>query len=321
MELSVVICTHRRPQLLARALDSLVAQEFPRDRFEVVVIDNNDSPTLGLQEICARLSEDLVLHLIHDPVLGASHARNSGAAIAQGRYLAFLDDDAVARLGWIANIVNCTAAFSPHILGGSVFPLYETKPIWLKDQYVELMEFHGPERRWLEQGEYLHLANFVVYKECFDRCGGFPEDFGPVGGRVGLGDENYFMEQAWKKLGRVKVLYDPAIAVDHLVRPERMLITYLARRSWVSGRAQVRLMRAVWGDQRNRTIHVLHLLKHLATFPLPLLRMLVARRRYDLQHWQQAVVELGIPWLRQLGSRWEAAVPARYRSNSTTPTT
>jgi hypothetical protein len=36
--------------------------------------------------------------------------------------------------------------------------------------------------------------------------------------------------------------------------------------------------------------------------------MLVARRRYGLQYWQQAVVELGIPWLRMLGSRWESAI-------------
>jgi glycosyltransferase involved in cell wall biosynthesis len=88
-EVSVVIPTRDRPDLVARAVRSALAQTM--DRLEViVVVDGPDEHT------CAALAEieDARLRVIELPDQGgAPNARNVGAGVAQARWTAFLDDD------------------------------------------------------------------------------------------------------------------------------------------------------------------------------------------------------------------------------------
>ncbi|WP_224370314.1 glycosyltransferase family 2 protein [Hyalangium versicolor] len=83
-ELSVVIPTRHRPELLQRALASVEAQTRHPD--EVLVIDDGDEPLeLSLREGISRVR--------NEAPHGAARARNRGASVARGQYLAFLDDD------------------------------------------------------------------------------------------------------------------------------------------------------------------------------------------------------------------------------------
>ena len=87
---SVVIPTHNRPQLLARALASVVSQTF-RD-FEIVVVQNDgnrDSETVvrGFQ------GQGVPIRYMYEPKPDPTRARNIGIQASTGKYLAFLDDD------------------------------------------------------------------------------------------------------------------------------------------------------------------------------------------------------------------------------------
>ena len=88
---SVVIPTHERPDLLERAVASLLAQT--HRELECIVVDDASSPPTG--RLLERLaSGDARLRwLRHDRPRGASAARNTGLAAARGRHVAFLDDD------------------------------------------------------------------------------------------------------------------------------------------------------------------------------------------------------------------------------------
>ncbi|MDX6596824.1 MAG: hypothetical protein QOE87_711, partial [Gaiellales bacterium] len=99
-ELSVVMPTHDRAELLRDALESLVGQSVARDRFEVVVVD--DGSTDGTAEACAEFAERLALRYVPIPSSGIAMAKNAGIRAARGAILLFLDDDDVADPGLIA---------------------------------------------------------------------------------------------------------------------------------------------------------------------------------------------------------------------------
>lgn len=86
---SVIVTTHFRPQLLARALASLKAQTF-RD-FEVVVV--SDEPSEATHATAGRLLDERDVYIRRRGVPGPGISRNAGLRAAAGEFVLFLDDD------------------------------------------------------------------------------------------------------------------------------------------------------------------------------------------------------------------------------------
>lgn len=89
---SVIIPTHNRPQLLARALESVCSQT--RLPEEVVVVD--DASAVPYREVLERCSSEGRVKLLYHRLeqgAGGSAARNLGAKLSRGEILMFLDDD------------------------------------------------------------------------------------------------------------------------------------------------------------------------------------------------------------------------------------
>lgn len=85
---SVVITAYNRPDFLKRAIESVMAQTF-RD-FELIIIDDC-SPT-ELFSVVEQFGAGIRFHR-QEKNGQLSHARNTGVRLAQGEYVAFLDDD------------------------------------------------------------------------------------------------------------------------------------------------------------------------------------------------------------------------------------
>jgi glycosyltransferase involved in cell wall biosynthesis len=86
--ISVITPAYNRPQPLERALRSVQAQSF-RD-FEIIVVD--DGSTDDLLTLVPALHHPQVRYF-RQTNQGASAARNTGLAAAQGEYISFLDSD------------------------------------------------------------------------------------------------------------------------------------------------------------------------------------------------------------------------------------
>lgn len=89
-ELSVVVPTYNRCGLLPGLLEALQAQDLPKERFEVIVVDNNS--TDGTWAYLSGLSIPW-LKAFREERPGAAAARNRGLAQARAPVLHFLDDD------------------------------------------------------------------------------------------------------------------------------------------------------------------------------------------------------------------------------------
>ncbi|KAB1144125.1 glycosyltransferase [Streptomyces luteolifulvus] len=131
---SVVVATRERAGQLARALDSLLAQDHPD--FEIVLVDNAPVTT-GTRDLVERKYGERVRY-VREPVPGLAVAHNRGIEAARGKVIAFTDDDVVADPRWLTEL---TAPFTADPGLGCVTGLI--LPARLSTAAQVLLESHG----------------------------------------------------------------------------------------------------------------------------------------------------------------------------------
>src|SRR5882724_2612884 len=99
-EVSVVIPTHNRLLVLEEVLLALEAQA-AAPPFEIVVIDDGSTDGTG-DWLRARRTSRVPVRIHSQANAGPAAARNTGVAMAAGRWVAFLGDDTVPEPGWLA---------------------------------------------------------------------------------------------------------------------------------------------------------------------------------------------------------------------------
>lgn len=86
---SVVVPTHNRPQLLRRAIDSLVTQT--HENLDIIVVDDGSRCDVG--GILKSFNDLRITFIRNETPRGACRARNIGIDAAKGQFITFLDDD------------------------------------------------------------------------------------------------------------------------------------------------------------------------------------------------------------------------------------
>jgi 1,2-diacylglycerol 3-alpha-glucosyltransferase len=160
---SVVIPAFNAGKSIGSCLSSVLAQTF-RD-IEVVVVD--DGSTDGTDRAVGALADHRVrCHVV--PHRGVSSARNTGAALARGRYLVFLDSDDEVHPQWLSTLIELLSS--------------ETVPIALcGGQSVDALGRVRWQRRptpALGREDLLHHilpGHFAVERAIFDEVGGYEE--------------------------------------------------------------------------------------------------------------------------------------------------
>lgn len=99
---SVVVATRERPEQLARALDSLLAQDHPDH--ELIVVDNAPRTTDTHDLVTGKYADRV--RYVREDTPGLAVAHNTGAAAAEGEVLAFTDDDVIADPHWLTALTE-----------------------------------------------------------------------------------------------------------------------------------------------------------------------------------------------------------------------
>ncbi len=102
--ISVVIPTYNHAALLGDAIESLKAQDYPPDRYEIVVSD--DGSTDNTASVAEAAQRDAQVRLLYErrPHGGVNAARNAGIEAASGEIICLLDADEIAPPGWLSAI-------------------------------------------------------------------------------------------------------------------------------------------------------------------------------------------------------------------------
>ncbi len=235
LQLSIVVCTYNRKVLLRKTLDSLLNQTLHRQLYEVVIVDNNSTDGTS-QAIAQLLRENTSVKLVAEKKQGLSNARNRGWEEAQGRYVAFIDDDALADKNWAKELVDTfhRSTPSPDVVGGIIVPFFEVLPPSWFDEAKEYRTWGGEERilQGREAAYGFSGSNMAFKNEIMNLHGKFNADFGMEGDEIGLGEETeYFMRLSKKKC---ILHYNPKIIVHHWTPKAKLKLGYQLRRSYQS---------------------------------------------------------------------------------------
>ena len=87
--ISVVIPTYNRPELLKKAIQSVINQTYKN--FEIIIVD--DSSIKNNEKIIKNFNKKNIIYIKNKTRKGGGHSRNIGIKKAKGEYIAFLDDD------------------------------------------------------------------------------------------------------------------------------------------------------------------------------------------------------------------------------------
>jgi hypothetical protein len=250
---TVVICcyTERRWEQTCAAVKSALGQD-PEPAQLLLVVDYNPA-------LAARARRELtgLTVLENEGPAGLSGARNTGLRAATQPITMFLDDDAEARSGWIAALVEPYTSGNVVATGGAVHPLWpELPPSWMP-----------PEFYWVVGCSYLGLpesvsevrnpigANMSMRTRSALEAGGFDAKMGRRGTNTRGCEETELAIRMTTRQPGSAVMYVPAAGVDHHVAPERLRLGYFIRRCWHEGQSKadvVRLAGAGSGLERER---------------------------------------------------------------------
>jgi glycosyltransferase involved in cell wall biosynthesis len=241
-EISIIICTYNREQYLPEALQSLVDQDFDKDLFETIVVNNNSKD--NTEKVCLDFiaaHPECRIFYYNESVQGSSPTRNKGAKHAQGRLLIFMDDDAVAEKDFLKNTWRFHSNHpSIHGFGGRIIPRYiPAEPIWMSHYVSALVgnfEYAQSETEF-SAARYPLESNMAVTKKAFDEIGGFNIALPGVKGTLritGEGKDFYFR---LKEKGH-RVFYVPDMVVHHVVEVSRLTNEYLYRVASGIGRGE-----------------------------------------------------------------------------------
>jgi glucosyl-dolichyl phosphate glucuronosyltransferase len=244
VDISIVISTFNRCDLLPSALESLLAQQAGEVRYEVVVVDNNSTDrTREVVESFAARGDGLVRY-VFEGQQGLSHGRNTGVGSARAPIVVFTDDDVRASPDWVRAIKRVMDSH-PEVdyAGGKILPEWPSPPpAWLTHEHWAPLAItdYGDEPFHVDASYPICLigASLAVRRSLFDRVGLFGAAFQRVKDSVGSVEDHEWQVRAWH--GGARGLYAPDIVVTAAVQPDRMTKAY--HRRWHSGHGRYEAM-------------------------------------------------------------------------------
>jgi glycosyltransferase involved in cell wall biosynthesis len=236
--ISVVLCTRNRADLLDKAIASVVAQDFPSECYEIVIVDNGSSD--HTRQIADRYAERPNIRYILEEQVGLCVARNTGWQAASASYVALFDDDAIARPGWLAAIARTfqRSRSDVGIIGGRVDPIWlAPRPDWLADEIagaLTIVDWGSSEKEICDpRREFLAGANMAAPKAVIAEVGGFHPWLDRVGNNL-LSNGDVHLEIKVMRCG-YRCLYVPDMAIEHLASPERLTQAWFTKRFYWQG--------------------------------------------------------------------------------------
>ena len=252
---SIIVPTYNRPDKLAACLQSFVELEYPRDKFQVIVV--NDSTEISVETTISPFLHQLNLTLLTQPNSGPATARNTGAFAAKGKFLVFTDDDCTVAADWLQNLENRFVETPDCLIGGrtvNALPdnIYSTASQQLIDYLYSYYNAIG------DRAEFFTSNNFALDAETFQKIGGFDTTF-----PLAAGEDREFCFR-WLNSGYGAV-YAPEVTVYH---SHALTLRKFWQQQFNYGRGAFLFQQIISKREANRKLQHPSFYLNLLTYPL-----------------------------------------------------
>lgn len=166
---SVIIPVYHDWHRLVMALDALERQTWPRDRFEIIVLNNDPADPFP-----ETFEDRQNLKLLCEKKPGSYAARNTGIRAAKGELLGFCDADCIPEKDWIEQAVKCLVK-NPgffRVAGRIELTFKDHKKPGLAELHESIFAFRQDE--YAKNGVST-TANMFAWRQVFDAVGLFDE--------------------------------------------------------------------------------------------------------------------------------------------------
>lgn len=172
-DVSIIIPTYNRERFLSVCLDCLIAQDYPADKYEIVVVD--DASTDGTEEMVrAKKATCRIRYERQAKTMGNGAAKNRGVYSAEGEVIIFIDSDAYAPPWYVREYMKTHEAHPNSIVDGPAISIHDDRLVsdpplnTFGVRALAALDFFG---------QPFVNANASCLREDFIKIGGFDENF------------------------------------------------------------------------------------------------------------------------------------------------
>jgi glycosyltransferase involved in cell wall biosynthesis len=231
--LSVVIAALNNEATIGRTLSSVSSNKFPKDNFEVILVDN------GSTDNTVQVAKRYPVKIYSYAKRGQGAARNFGVTKARGEIICFTDSDVVVAEDWLERISDF---FRNHPyadgVGGPIFaPLREHVNDLQKlegELYAKTHDFPKCMMKceFREKRNALYSANCAYRRNVLVSSGGFDES----------GLDAVDIDLCWKLILRGKrLMFDPELKAFHLGFPSSLKGVFKQQFRWGESEARLKM--------------------------------------------------------------------------------
>jgi GT2 family glycosyltransferase len=188
---SFIVPTYNRAEVLHACVTALLEQEYPADRFEVIVSDDGSMPPTERTLTSIQNTRDVSLRIVRHQTRGAAYTRNHGARAARGSVYIFVDDDIILPPQGITRHLKALHRFAPCCVNSP----WQYKPCLAEamqasplgrfrlrlEEWIAARTVYRPIEPGYSEPEALSSHNLSILASDFWRIGGFDEAFPHAG--------------------------------------------------------------------------------------------------------------------------------------------
>ncbi|MFC6723324.1 glycosyltransferase [Halobium palmae] len=225
---SVIVPAYNDEEGIRRTLESVTAQTYPNECYEVLAIDNNstDDTKAVIRGFCEQYPQTVEL-LVEEQKQGPPAARNKGLEHASGSIIAFIDADMTVDETWLESLADTMQRNEWDYMGCNVEITLEDGRETLTGKYNQIFGF--PMKKYIENAQFAGTGCLVVRRTVFDEVGVFDS-------RLEFSGDREFGDRVYR--AGFDQHFQPDITMYH---PARASLRDMLAKSFRNGRAQTYL--------------------------------------------------------------------------------